>query len=108
MKKPKKQEPVHLISHMTFAAIWTLCEQGMQQGGEGSEWHSDVNCWGRTGIVKTKGWKLATIDPALVTCPACKARMKHKRRGRREGEERNEYRRDDTKRPAGGRRARRS
>ena len=75
----KKEEPIHYADHMTYAAIWTSCRQGMQCG-EG-RWHSTVNMWGETGLVKTKGWKLITTDKTLVTCPKCKRRMNRKERG---------------------------
>ena len=72
-----KAELIHYADHMTFAGVWTSCRQGMQQGKEHgrNKWHPDVNMWGLTGIVKTKGWKLITTDKRLVTCPKCKRRM---------------------------------
>jgi len=79
--KVQKKEHVHMVGPMTFAALWTLCDRGMQAGSGG--WRKDVNCWGRTGIVKTKGWKLISTDQSLVTCPACLREMKPLKGGKR-------------------------
>ena len=59
-----------------WAGIKSWCDAAMQ-GGQGC-WISEVNYWGRTGIVKHKPIELLAFDINLVTCKTCIKRYKAK------------------------------
>ena len=60
---------IHLASHFTFAGLLAVCGGGIQACDDG--WSNEINYWGKTGIVKTKGWELITTRHDLVTCKKC-------------------------------------
>jgi len=67
------KELIHLAGSLGFASVWTKCGLGRQHGytSEGEVWDKNVNCWGKTGTIKTKGWNLLTVDRTLATCLKC-------------------------------------
>ena len=75
-ERDSRSEQIHYLNHMTFAAVWTACGEGMQT--EGNKWHKDVNLWGEEGIQKTNGFVLAATDKDHVTCPKCLKKLKRR------------------------------
>ena len=75
-KRGAGSEPIHYLNHLTFAAVWTACGEGMQAGED--RWHKDVNLWGKEGIRKTNGFVLVSTDFGHVTCQKCLKKLKRR------------------------------